>query len=176
MSTASAAPSAAPAASHTPGGGTSSVPPPCRQGAHGQGRHGAVHRVRPQHVHLQPGVNLGQREHLDGAPPCAALADTPARERTLPGYELATPCAAGHSQRGRPCCGRKISVDGETEYAPALVQVARRPSPLPGLSCREGAGRQAAGRVKTTVGLQAMRPAESVVAKLRRRRLVAMLP
>eukprot|EP00964_Phaeocystis_antarctica_P030756 scaffold17396_cov65-Phaeocystis_antarctica.AAC.3 len=63
----------------------------------------------------------------------------------LPGCEPATLCAAGHPQRSRPCCGRKISVDGEAEYAPAVVQMARRHRRLPGLSCRKGAGRQAEG-------------------------------
>ena len=169
----SAAPSASHTKSHTPGCGANKQPPPPppprpplpAQGADEQGRHGPVHRLRPQRVHLQPGVDLGQREHLDGVPPCAALAPTHCAS-TLPGCELATPCAAGHSQRGRPCCGRKISVDGEAEHAPEVVQVARRLRPFPGLSCCEGDRRQAEGRLSTTV--EAVRPqsAEFVVSKL----------
>ena len=123
------------------------------QGSHGQGRHGPVHRLRPQRVHLQPGLHLGRRKHVDGAPPRAARAHTP-----VPRCELASPCAAGHAQRGRPCRGGEVRVDGEAEYAAEVVQVARRPRALPGLSLREGARSQAEGRLSTTV--EAVRPAE----------------
>ena len=49
--------------------------------------------------------------------------------------------------------------------------MARRPCPLPGLPCREGAGRQVEGRLKT---VEAVLPAKSAVAELQQ--LPTILP